>query len=148
MKERENSEGILDQSKTENQLCKVQTLHLYVWYQSVLQPLVGCNTLLSLGLVPLSHKQRSLTGIHDWHQLDFSGYRQSELHLHSVTQWPVGLHAGTPWHFSVFRGFLTLFIPLNTGLRSIPLLGVPFLFNLYILYFSLLSLLFFIIRSS
>ena len=45
---REHSEEILDQSKTENQLGKLQTLNLHVWCSTPFS-FVGCNNVFLLG---------------------------------------------------------------------------------------------------
>ena len=63
----------------------------------------------------------------------------------SLTGWDLALS-----HHSLFIPFhirlsLICLSPLNTGFSFIPLPGFPFLLNLNILYFSLLSLLLFVI---
>ena len=59
---------------------------------------VNCNTLLSLGLVPRPVSSSPQQVSHGSCISNILGsLRQSRLHLHSFTQWPLrDLHAGTP----------------------------------------------------
>ena len=70
MGERENSEEIVGQSKTKNQLCKLQTLHLHsnvktLFIFSAPFSFVDYNILLSLGLVPFPVSSSPQQVFHD-----------------------------------------------------------------------------------
>ena len=100
---KEHSKEILDQSKTKNQfenskLC-ISMSDVKMFFRSPTPfSFVDCNTLLSLGLVPLPVSSSPWQVSHGSGISNILGSpRQSRLHLHSFsTMASLGLHAGTP----------------------------------------------------